>query len=289
MDKSLKKKVLKIQKNEITEYYIYKKISVIIKYVKHKTIIDKIADEELIHYNYLKSLTNFNIGPNKIKIFFYFLITKFLGLNFGLKLMEGGEEIAQEVYDSIYSFSPEIDKILKDEKKHEIELLNLIEEEHLKYISSIVLGLNDALVELSGALVGFTLALQKTKLIGIVGLITGIAAAMSMSVSEFLSTKHEDDSFKSPFKASFYTGTAYIFTVIILVIPYFLFSNMFLCLGFVVFNVLLLIFLFTFYISVSKNLNFKQRFFEMATISIGVAVINFVIGLIIRNVFGIDV
>lgn len=116
MDESLKKKVLKIQKNEITEYYTYKKISAIIKDVKQKTIIDKIADEELIHYNYLKSLTNFNIGPNKIKIFFYFLITKFLGLNFSLKLMEGGEEIAQEVYDSIYSFSPEIDKILKDEK-----------------------------------------------------------------------------------------------------------------------------------------------------------------------------
>lgn len=289
MKESLKNKILKIQKSEITEYYIYKKISENIKNKAQKEIIDQIANEELIHYNYLKNLTNLDLKPNKFKFFLYVLITKILGLNFGLKLMEGGEEIAQEVYDSIYSFSPEVDKILKDEKQHEIGLLNLIEEEHLKYISSIVLGLNDALVELSGALVGFTLALQKTRIIGIVGLITGIAAAMSMAVSEFLSTKHEEISSKNPLKASFYTGLAYIFTVIILVFPYFLFSHIFLCLGFVIFNVLLLIFLFTFYVSVSKNLNFKKKFFEMGGISIGIAAVNFLVGLIIRNVFGIDV
>jgi VIT1/CCC1 family predicted Fe2+/Mn2+ transporter len=52
---------------------------------------------------------------------------------------------------------------------------------------------------------------------------------------------------------------------------------------------LLLIFIFTFYISVSKGLNFKKRFLEMAGISLGVAVINFSLGLVIRNVFGIEV
>jgi len=212
-----------------------------------------------------------------------------LGLNFGLKLMENCEDNAQDAYDGrLKEVSPKLDEILRDERRHENELISLIDEERLKYVSSMVLGLNDALVELSGALVGFTLALQKTKLVAIVGLITGIAASLSMAASEYLSTKQEDTD-KNPFKASIYTGFAYVGTVILLVLPYFLLKNIFLCLAFVILNVLILIFIFTFYISVAKELDFKKRFLEMAGISLGVAIINFSIGLIIRNVFGIDV
>jgi len=288
LNRGLKEKILQIQKNEITEYCIYKKLSSIVKVKEHSEMLEKILKEEFAHYEFLKSLTNQEQHPSKLKILIYVFIAKVFGLNFGLKLMEGGEEIAQDIYENIKEVSPEIDKILKDEKKHENELISLINEERLKYVSSMVLGLNDALVELSGALVGFTLAIQKTKLVGIVGLITGIAASMSMAVSEFLSTKHEETD-KNPLKASIYTGFTYIGTVIILVLPYFLFKNIFLCLGLVIVNVIFLIFLFTFYVSVAKGLNFKKRFLEMAGISIGVAIINFLVGLIIRNVFGIEV
>jgi len=41
---------------------------------------------------------------------------------------------------------------------------------------------------------------------------------------------------------------------------------------------ILIILVFNFYISVAKDLPFKQRFFEMAGISLGVAVISFIIG-----------
>ena len=54
-----------------------------------------------------------------------------------------------------------------------------------------VLGLNDALVELTGALAGFTLAFRNTCLIAMAGFITGIAASLSMAASEYLSTKSE--------------------------------------------------------------------------------------------------
>ena len=73
--------------------------------------------------------------------------------------------------------------------------------EPYRYTGSIVLGLNDALVELTGALAGLTLALQDTKLIALTGSITGIAAALSMGASEYLSTKSEDVD-RSPVKAS---------------------------------------------------------------------------------------
>lgn len=288
MEEDLKKRILDIQRNEITESLVYKKLSSIVKNQQHSDILNRISNEEIKHYKYFKGLTNEEVSPNNIKIVMYVFISRLLGLNFGLKLMENGENKAQASYKELKEISPLIDEVLGDEKAHEKAIIDLIQEERLKYVSSIVLGLNDALVELSGALVGFTLALQNTRLVGIVGLITGIAASMSMASSEYLSTKHENEG-KNPLRASIYTGIAYVGTVILLTIPYFFISNIYFCLGIVIANVLLVILAFNYYISVAKNLSFKKRFIEMAGISIGIAAINFVIGLIIRKVFGIEV
>jgi len=288
LNPNLKEKILKAQQSEINDYLVYRKLSSILKNKKHSEILENISKEEIKHYEFLKSLTNQELKPNKLKTYIYIFIAKLFGLNFSLKFMEKAEDMAQDTYEKIREISSQIDEILKDEKKHESQLISLIDEERLKYVSSMVLGLNDALVELSGALVGFTFALQNTRLVAIVGLITGIAASMSMCASEYLSTKQEETD-KNPFKASIYTGFAYIVTVMVLVLPYFLFKNIYFCLSLVILDALFLIFIFTFYISVAKDLDFKKRFLEMAGISLGVAIINFIIGLIIRKVLGIEI
>ena len=284
----LREKVLSAQKNELTEHFVYKNLAQVVKRSQNAEILERISKEELTHYNFFKEITQQDVRPDNLKAFFYTLISRIFGLNFGLKLMELGEGLAQDAYEEIKEISPKVKEIIKEEEVHESQIIGMIDEESLKYVSSMVLGLNDALVELSGALVGFTLALQKTKLIATVGLITGIAAAMSMAASEFLSTKHEETD-KNPLKASIYTGVVYIVTVIFLILPYFLFKNPFLCLGLLILDVVLLIFIFTFYVSVAKGLNFKKRFLEMAGISLSIAAINFLIGLAIRNIFGIDI
>ena len=120
------------------------------------------------------------------------------------------------------------------------------------------------------------------------GLITGIAASLSMAASEYLSTKQEETE-KNPLKASVYTGITYIGTVILLILPYLIFSNIYLCLSWVLIGALLAILIFTFYISVAKGLDFRKRFLEMAGISLGVALVNFIVGLAIRKIFGIEV
>jgi len=117
-------------------------------------------------------------------------------------------------------------------------LIALINEERLEYMGSVVLGLNDALVEFTGALAGFTLALSDSKLIALTGSITGIAAALSMASSEYLSTKSENgnENGKHPVKASIYTGIAYIFTVVALVAPFIFISNVLMALGLMLIN-----------------------------------------------------
>jgi VIT1/CCC1 family predicted Fe2+/Mn2+ transporter len=290
MDKipeDLKKKILEIQKNEITEHIIYEKLASVRRDGNNREVLEKISADELRHYEFWKSLSGESVKPDKLKVILYVFIARVFGLTFGVKLMEKGEKTAQDVYSGLVEISPQVKEIIDDEEEHEQQLINLIDEEKLKYVSSMVLGLNDALVELTGALAGFTLALQNTRIVAIVGLITGIAASMSMAAAEYLSTKQEKTD-KSPLKASVYTGLAYVLTVLFLIFPYLIFSNIFVCLGFVIVNALLVVLFFTFYISVAKDLSFKKRFLEMAGISLGIAVINFFIGLLIRNVFGIE-
>ncbi|MFA7685686.1 MAG: VIT1/CCC1 transporter family protein [Candidatus Gracilibacteria bacterium] len=277
--------LLAAQKNEITEYNVYKNLAKITKNKHNKKILNQISTEELGHHDFFKTLTNQEVAPSKFKIFYYSLISRVFGLTFGLRLMEKGEENTQINYAEIKNVSPKMKEIMNDEKNHEDKLIDLIDSKALQYTSSIILGLNDALVELTGALAGLTLAINDSKLIAIAGTITGIAAALSMAGSSYLSAKEEGS--KDAFKSSLYTGFAYILTVIILVTPYILLKNPLISLSITLSSVILIILLFTFYISVAKNLSFKKRFLEMAGISLSVAILNFFIGLLVRKYIGV--
>jgi len=279
--------ILASQRNEITEHLIYEKLAESTKEPRNRKILQRISDEELKHYNFWKQYTNKDIKPDKLKVWMYFLIAKIFGVTFGIKLMERGEEKAQTMYEMISEFVPSAKSIVEDEDEHEKELVDLTDEERLRYVGSKVLGLNDALVELTGALAGLTFALQNTRLTAMAGLITGVAASLSMATSEYLSTKSEIDS-KNPSKAAVYTGTAYIITVLFLIFPYFVFTDSLLCLGLTLLNAVIVIFIFTFYISVAKEISFKNRFLEMVLISLGIAALTFIIGLGIRTFLNVE-
>jgi len=201
--------------------------------------------------------------------------------------MERGEGSAQESYSTIVDSIDEAGTILREENEHESALIALLDEEMLRYTGSMVLGLNDALVELTGALAGFTLALQDTRLIALTGSITSVAAALSMAASEYLSTKAEDSQ-KSAAKASIYTGVAYIITVLVLIMPYMFFTNYYICLGVTLCDAVLIIAFFNYYISVAKDVPFMGRFVEMAALSLSVAAVSFFIGYLLRTVLGVD-
>jgi VIT1/CCC1 family predicted Fe2+/Mn2+ transporter len=282
--------LLKAQENEITEYFIYSKLANQVADECNKKILKTIANEEKKHSDIWKKYTKIDVKPKRSKIIFHTLISKLLGLTFTVKLMEKGEKLAQINYGQIAKEIPAALEIEKEENAHEQKLLGLLDEERLKYVGSMVLGVNDALVELTGALAGLTLALQDPRLIATTGLITGIAASLSMGASEYLSTKAENsDKEKDPFKASIYTGGMYVITVLFLITPYFLFSNIYLALLSTLTNALLIILLFTFYLSVAQDVAFKKRFFEMAGISLGVSTLTFAIGFLVRTLLKVEV
>lgn len=293
MSKTLSDKALRIikrmQQNEITESLVYKKISKFAKGEENKKTLLRLSEEELKHYNVWKSYTNTEMKPNKLRAFRYSLIARIFGFTFAVKLMERGEKNAQEEYALLEHEVAESVIIRNEENEHEDALLAMLDEERLKYVGSMVLGLNDALVELTGSLAGFTFALQDTRLIALSGLIVGISATFSMASSEFLSAKSEGRS--DALKSCTYTGVAYLITVALLILPYMLFSSTqyvaaLLCmLGIIV----LIIMGFTYYTSVAQDKRFIFRFLEMAGISIGVAVLSFVVGALAKKFLGVEV
>jgi len=288
LSEKTRNQIINMQVNEITEYYVYQHIARRIKDQANKKIIIKIANQEKGHFELWKAYTGVSSKPKKGRIFFYSLLSKIFGYTFALKLMEKGEAHAQEVYDQIATEVPEAKQIAEDEDAHEQELLGMLDEERLKYVGSIVLGLNDALVELTGALAGLTFALSDTRIISLSGLITGIAASLSMAASEYLSSKAEGR--KDALKSAIYTGTTYILTVTILIMPYLLLGTQkYLALGIMLASVVFIIFFFNYYISVAKDLPFRQRFLQMISISLGVAAISFGIGLVLKQFLGVDI
>lgn len=288
MNNKLNRFIEKMQKNEITEYFIYKKLAETEKIEKNKRIFQEIAEDELRHYNELKKYSQKEIKPNKIKVFFVLLLTKILGFTFTTKLMERGEDKAIESYKDLFSSISELGNILEEEKKHEQKLLEILDEERLNYVGSMVLGLSDALVELTGTLAGLTFAFRNTKLISLSGLVTGIAAALSMAGSEYLSTKAEDNN-RSPLKSAIITGITYILTVLILISPYLFLTNFILSLIMTLFLSVLLVIIFNYYISIAKNLEFKKRFIEMLIIISSVSFISFLIGVLIKKFLGLNI
>lgn len=288
LSEDIRKKVILFQQTEITEYHIYKRLAQRIKSEENAKILGQIAEDELRHYNGWKEYTQEEVQPRWFFVWFYYIVSMAFGFTFGIKLMEQGEEAAQSNYEAVSNVIPEAAKYQNEEDQHEQQLIEMLDEERLQYAGSVVLGLNDALVELTGALAGLTLALQDVKLIALSGLITGIAASMSMAASEYLSTRSEKTN-KHPVRAAIYTGIAYITTVTLLVLPYLLFKNYYLDLGIALTTAVIIIAVFNYYISVAKGESFKERFLEMAGLSLSVATFSFIIGYFIRIWLGIEV
>lgn len=287
-DETLRPLLESFQRIELTEYHIYKRLAKSIKDPENSRILDQIAEDELRHAEDWKKFTQRDIKPNMWDVWKYYLISRIFGFTFGIKLMERGEEKAQASYTQMKGVIPEIEKWIHEEEIHEEKLLAMLDEERLRYAGSVVLGLNDALVELTGALAGLTLALQNVKLIALSGLITGIAASLSMAASEYLATRSEDTE-KNPVRAAIYTGIAYIITVFLLVLPYLIIPNYIVDLIITLTVGVLIIAVFNYYISVAKDESFRDRFLEMAGLSLGVATFSFVIGYFIRLWLGVEI
>jgi VIT1/CCC1 family predicted Fe2+/Mn2+ transporter len=284
----LKKKLLRFQQDEIDSAEIYSRIAAILPDANNASIMRRIADEEAKHAIRWESVTGKKLRPSAFKISLYVFFARFLGLTFAVKKLEKGEAEGQAGYRTVLDQFPDVQSIINEENRHENELISMIDEERLRYAGSVVLGLNDALVELTGALAGYSFAFQNTRMIAVTGLITGIAASFSMASSEYLSQRSDGDGSVSPIKSAVYTGIAYIITVTLLVLPFFLLSNYMIALAITLSIVIIIILAFNYYLCTAKDLPFRKHFVEMLVVSLGVAFLSFIVGVLVKQFLGVD-
>ncbi len=285
--------LLAAQQHELNEYELFRRMAKKEKDPGNRKVLHTFANSEHSHYEKIKSFTGHDLKPQLFLIWVWNFLSTLLGITFTVKFLEKIENrnVAKlyalaDLHHYDLQTSP-IGDLLEEEESAESILIKDIDEERLEYMGSIVLGMNDALVELTGALAGFTFAFQNNQLIAVTGLITGLSATLSMAASEYLSTRQEGG--KDAIKSSIYTGLAYVLTVVFLIAPYLVLSNPFVSLGLSLLIGVFIIIAFTFYSSITNDHPFTSRFLEMAGISLGVAGISFFIGFLLKMVIGVDI
>lgn len=285
----LYKRILQFQRDEINGSILYKYIGARQKTEENKTAFLEIAEAEREHYKTWRGYTGKDVRPSWFKITFYKILTLILGYTFTMKFFEKMEKFGIQELRSITTAIPEAGKIIAEEEEHENRLMSMIDEERLHHVGSVVLGLNDALVELTGAIAGFTFALTNARLVALSAIITGVSATLSMAASNYLAQRADGNT--KALKSSLHTGFAYLITVSLMVLPYLLLPNDMYLTAFIIMLmiVVLIILFFNYYISVAQDLPFLKRFGEMAIISLSVAAISFTIGLIAKTLLDIDI
>ena len=291
MATKLQHQLLSLQRMEATEGEIYRRLAKKQKNPSNKKILLQIAEEEGRHEAILAEATGQTVKPMMWKVWLHSQMAWIFGLTFAVKMLERVERDASTEYRKLG-----YDDLADEEDSHEERLIGLLEEGRLTYIGSVVLGMSDALIELTGALAGLTFAFGELKLVALAGLVTGIAAAFSMGASEYLSTRSEKKD-TNPLTAAFFTWIAYLLTVFMLVAPYLIISPdttpvyglepHVLALVCTLIIGIVVIASFNFYVSVVEEVSFLHRFAEMAGLLFVVSLISFGIGILLSNWMGI--
>jgi VIT1/CCC1 family predicted Fe2+/Mn2+ transporter len=264
----------------------------------NRTKLDELASQERSHLDFWLGVTGRpqeSVKTSGFKFRLLLVASRVLGPAFTIRWLERGEDKAIESYrqllgDSVLTQDQrvQVERMLHEEEEHEQFLQLGVEDERRLYLGSAVLGLNDALVELTGGLTGLVSSIADPKLIGFAALVVGIAASMSMAASNFLSVDIGETSDLKPAKAAAYTGTAYILVVIALVMPFFLLSDRHTALFCSWGAGVGVIALFSFYSSVMQNTSFLRRFGVMLLLGVGVGAVSYFVGRALGAIIGIE-
>ncbi|MEY4731808.1 MAG: hypothetical protein RL681_754 [Candidatus Parcubacteria bacterium] len=260
-----------------------------------RRILQTLGEHENEHLAFwLERSDQKTFSVSRLELWRYRFLRKFLGLTFAAKYLERFQDDSSTTYGAILQQTKDetlrarLRTFIAAERADEQTLIGQIKEERVAFISNIVLGLNDGLIELTGALVGFSFALQKPALVALTGAITGISAALSMASSAYLQARHDPDRMHEAKKSAVYTGLAYIMVVILLVTPFFFVSSTLVALAIMFCVVFTIIMCVSFYTAVLFSRRFRSQAGEMLIFSIGVAIIAFLIGTLFRIITGIE-
>ena len=151
-----------------------------------------------------------------------------------------------------------------------------------------VLGMHDAIVSTTGLIVGLVFAAAGQYAILLTAIIASVAAGLSMTASEYLSVR-ADDNQNVGLRCGIATGAAYLCTAAMLALPFLFISNTFVALGMTYFTAIAIIFFFNFVKSRLSGTDFWKNFWEMLIICATVSIAAFLIGECAKLFFNIEI
>lgn len=150
-----------------------------------------------------------------------------------------------------------------------------------------VLGMHDALVELTGIIAGLTFAIESNRVIIMTGAIAAVAASLSMAAANYMAQRADNN--PNAKICAVYTGAMYIATSVALLIPFCLLSNRFWALALMGAIAVAVIFIFNYAVGKINKRPWRRAFMEMLCVCMGVAAASFVIGQAAKYFLGITI
>lgn len=274
----------RLQRIDHTDYVILRELAKHTKDPENHEVLEALAKERHARQARWRQITGEEAEPNHIRVWLYAALAHVLGFTFAVKYMERDEERAHEIYEAVRDEVPEAKRIVEEEEAHEFELIDMLDEESMHYVNSIVLGMVEAIVNFIGHLSGLTLALRDARLIGLTGLITGLAASFAILSSEYLAVEIETHD-QEPAKASLYSGGTSVLALMMLLLPFWFAADYLVAIAISLGIAIVMIAALAYYLSVTRDLPFRRRFGRMAGISLGVAALSFAVGLVVHEAF----
>jgi len=278
-------------KEEYMDHSVYHELAKREKDRDKQRILRDLSATEFEHFKFWRDRAEgYNPGINRLLLGAVIVLRRLFGLTFTLKLLERNEHRTISGYKSYAQILKGADRsalesIIRDEEEHERYFISQINEGVVKYMSFIVLGLADAIVEITGVHAGFLGVTSSTLIAGIAGLVVGFAAAISMASAAYLQAKHELA--RSPSVSAISTGAAYIGAVAFLALPYFLTHDMSRAFGASVALALALTGCFTFYGAVLTERSFGREYAISVALTLGTALGAFLFGEFLGSIFGV--
>jgi VIT1/CCC1 family predicted Fe2+/Mn2+ transporter len=224
----------------------------------------------------------------RLKLYWILFLRRFFGLTFATRYLDRHEASVVSKYQSIAPMIPESDRsafeaMVADEKEHEKAFAMKVESSAVRYIAFVVLGLADALVEISGIHAGWLGLFEKTEIAGLAGIIAGGAASLAMASAAFAQAKQ---GFQGSARLSaVYTGVSYFITAVILATPYFLTTNMIAALAASLTLAVVILAITTWYSIVIQQKFFLKDFVEILAILFATTIVVFLLGAFVSAEF----
>jgi VIT1/CCC1 family predicted Fe2+/Mn2+ transporter len=282
-------------KDEMTDYTTYKRLASSEKSQASKEMFEKLSAMEHNHYalwmRYCPQGSK-EVGPKGGTVSLVLFLRRIFGASFAIKFLEHREASTVAKYESLKGSVPAEDQadfqsMIEDEKGHETAFADIVAGTYVKYISFIVLGLADALVEIAGIHAGSLGIYNSTELTGLAGIVAGAAASLAMASAAFAQAKQGFEG--KPGLAAAYTGGSYFVAAVALALPYFLTTAMLVAITLsLVFGLTMIAFV-SWYNSIISGGRFFRDFSELAGIMLGATFALYVFGNVIRIVFGITI